>query len=195
MLTWYVLGAAICINKLGIAMQGYKNGAVLLFRGTEMFHYISEWNGDYRYVFYHTRHKSVARMIDFHSQNKPYWREKKEFENKYGKSDDEADPPEGEGWNKAGPSRQASTDGGEVKGGKLKFQRENDDDTNDGGGRPAKKRKGNQDGEAREEAILASEDYGDPGEKERPPTKRAAPGAEKRKNQHRMARITINSEQ
>lgn len=53
----------MCINKLGIALDGYGDGAVLLFRGTEMKHYISQWSGNYRYAFDHTTHQSVENAI------------------------------------------------------------------------------------------------------------------------------------
>lgn len=53
----------MCINKLGIALDGYGDGAVLLFRGTEMKHYISQWSGNYRYAFDHTAHQSVENAI------------------------------------------------------------------------------------------------------------------------------------
>lgn len=56
----------MCINKLGIALDGYGDGAVLLFRGTEMKHYISQWTGDYRYAFDHTTHQSVEDAIREH---------------------------------------------------------------------------------------------------------------------------------
>lgn len=58
----------MCINKLGIAMDGYGDGAVLLFRGTEMKHYISQWSGNYRYAFDHTTHQSVEDAIKEHEK-------------------------------------------------------------------------------------------------------------------------------
>ena len=56
----------MCINKLGIALDGYGDGAVLLFRGTEMKHYISQWSGRYRYAFDHTTHQSIEDAIKLH---------------------------------------------------------------------------------------------------------------------------------
>lgn len=66
--------AAMCINKLGIALEGYKDGAVLLFRGTDMYHYVSQWKGEYRYAFDHTTHASVAAMVEHHRKN-GVWRD------------------------------------------------------------------------------------------------------------------------
>lgn len=58
----------MCINKLGIALDGYGDGAVLLFRGTEMKHYISQWSGNYRYAFDHTTHQSVENAIRYYEE-------------------------------------------------------------------------------------------------------------------------------
>ena len=58
----------MCINKLGIALDGYGDGAVLLFRGTEMKHYISQWSGNYRYAFDHTTHRSVENAVREHEE-------------------------------------------------------------------------------------------------------------------------------
>ncbi len=58
----------MCVNKLGIAMDGYGDGAVLLFRGTELKHYISQWSGSYRYAFDHTTHQSVEDAIKEHEK-------------------------------------------------------------------------------------------------------------------------------
>ena len=56
----------MCINKLGIALEGYGDGAVLLFQGTEMKHYISQWSGHYRYAFDHTTHQPIEDAIKLH---------------------------------------------------------------------------------------------------------------------------------
>lgn len=53
----------MCVNKLGIALDGYGDGAVLLFREVEMKYYISQWSGNYRYAFDHTTHQSVEYAI------------------------------------------------------------------------------------------------------------------------------------
>ena len=63
------IGAAMCIRKMGIALDGYKHGAVLLFRGTEMRHYLSHWTGKYRYAFDHTTHQSVVDAIQYFKEN------------------------------------------------------------------------------------------------------------------------------
>lgn len=59
----------MCIRKLGIALDGYKHGAVLLFRGTEMEHYVSHWTGEYRYAFDHTTHRSVGEAIEYYKEH------------------------------------------------------------------------------------------------------------------------------
>lgn len=58
----------MCVKKLGIALDGYGDGAVLLFRGTEMEHFISRWSGNYRYAFDHTTHQSVEDAIEKHEK-------------------------------------------------------------------------------------------------------------------------------
>ena len=58
----------MCINQLGIALDGYGDGAVFLFRGTEMRHYISQWSGKYRYAFDHTTHQSVEDAVTRHEE-------------------------------------------------------------------------------------------------------------------------------
>lgn len=58
----------MCINKLGIALDGYGDGAVVLFRGTEMKHYISQWTGSYRYAFDHTTHQLVEDAVREHDR-------------------------------------------------------------------------------------------------------------------------------
>ena len=62
----------MCLQDLGLRLDGYGDGAMLLFRGTELHHYVAPWNwaqGGYRYAFDHTTHESVRKVI----QNKePY---------------------------------------------------------------------------------------------------------------------------
>lgn len=65
-----MVDTAMCINKLGIALEGYKDGAVLLFRGTEMPHYVSRWRGKYRYAFDYTTHQSVENMVSHHRKHR-----------------------------------------------------------------------------------------------------------------------------
>lgn len=55
----------MCLKELGIRLSGYQNGAMLLFRGAEIRHYVAPWlpkgeNGC-RYAFDHTTHKSVEK--------------------------------------------------------------------------------------------------------------------------------------
>ncbi len=57
-------GAAMCFNQLHLKLNGYKSGAILLFRGRELFHYVSPWEGECRYAFDHTTHKSVRQAVD-----------------------------------------------------------------------------------------------------------------------------------
>ncbi len=64
----------MCINKLGIALKGYKDGAILLFRGTDMYCYVSQWKGQSRYAFDHTTHAFVAAMIEYHRKH-GIWRD------------------------------------------------------------------------------------------------------------------------
>ncbi|KAL6720028.1 hypothetical protein ACLMJK_001949 [Lecanora helva] len=138
-------GSAMCINKLGIALDGYKNGAILLFCGTELDHYISEWNGKYRYAFDHTTHQSVADMVDFHNRNKPYWVEKKHLDRRL-KPDEEAanrtdkggDPDEDGSGDETKPEKQAGPAAGPSKATKPKRKKK---DEGDGEDQPPKKRK------------------------------------------------------
>ena len=58
----------MCINQLGIALDSYGDGALFLFRGTEMRHYISQSMGNYRHAFDHTTHQSVENAIIKHEE-------------------------------------------------------------------------------------------------------------------------------
>ena len=58
----------MCINQLGIALDGYGDGTVFLFRGTEMRRYISQSMGNYRYAFDHTTHQSVEDAVIRHEE-------------------------------------------------------------------------------------------------------------------------------
>lgn len=57
-------GAAMCFNQIGLKLNGYKSGAVLLIRGGEISHYIAPWKGECRYAFDHTTHKTVRETVD-----------------------------------------------------------------------------------------------------------------------------------
>ena len=129
----------MCINKLGIALDGYGDGAVLLFRGTEMRHYISQWSGNYRYAFDHTTHQSVENAIKAHEQT-ARWGEKK----KPAKSKPNG-PPKGDGKsNKPDDQEDKKLDDGDapVKLQRKKWKRSPDDDNDDEGpsGKPAPKK-------------------------------------------------------
>ena len=65
----------MCLKELGIRLDGYQSGAMLLFRGTEIHHFTAKWDQDdgYRYAFDHTTHESVRRATE---AKKPY----KEYE-------------------------------------------------------------------------------------------------------------------
>jgi len=55
----------MCLPQLGLRLDGYQSGAILLFRGAELKHYVAPWEGDgehgFRYAFDHTTHESVRR--------------------------------------------------------------------------------------------------------------------------------------
>ena len=56
----------MCLEELGVRLDGYGDGAMLLFRGTELHHYVAPWNwkqGGYRFAFDHTTHESVRRVV------------------------------------------------------------------------------------------------------------------------------------
>ena len=57
----------MCLPQLGVRLDGYQSGAILLFRGTEMNHYVAPWEGvgedSCRYAFDHTTHESVRRTV------------------------------------------------------------------------------------------------------------------------------------
>ena len=62
----------MCLEELGVRLEGYGDGAMLLFRGTELHHYVAPWNwaeGGYRYAFDHTTHESVRQVV---LNKKPY---------------------------------------------------------------------------------------------------------------------------
>ena len=172
----------MCFKKLGITLQDYKNGAILLFGGSEMLHYISEWNGIYRHAFDHTTHRLLANSVDFHNQNKPYWVPKTIVEKNYGNSDHEAASSGDENAeNEAGPSGQPSSYDKSKKG-KRKREEENIEDdgrpVNEGATRPgAKSKKKTIDKKGLEAKIgiidLESDNGDELEEGERPPKKRA----------------------
>lgn len=64
-------GGMMCLNELGLRLDGYQSGAMLLFRGAEIYHYVSPWNvtEGYRYAFDHTSHQSVRTSV---LDKKPY---------------------------------------------------------------------------------------------------------------------------
>ena len=56
----------MCLHELGIRLDGYGDGAMLLFRGIELHHYVAPWNwdeGGYRYAFDHTTHESIRQVV------------------------------------------------------------------------------------------------------------------------------------
>ena len=57
----------MCLPQLGVRLDGYQSGAILLFRGTEMKYYVAPWEGvgedSCRYAFDHTTHESVQRTV------------------------------------------------------------------------------------------------------------------------------------
>lgn len=130
----------MCVKKLGIALDGYGDGAVLLFRGTEMNHYISRWSGNYRYAFDHTTHQSVEDAIKGHEKT-----------GRWGPKQDPPAPKDPKGPKRAGKSKKPDDgddkkpDGGNAsgksqgKGGKR--PREDDGEEPDGGPAPKKGRK------------------------------------------------------
>ena len=121
----------MCINKLGIALDGYGDGAVLLFRGTEMKHYISHWSGAYRYAFDHTTHQSVEDAIKEHERT-----------DRWGPKKDSATPKAPKGGRKT----KKADDGNDGK-----------PDGGDGSGKPhGKTRKRPRDEEEEEEGAAAA---------------------------------------
>ena len=131
-------GAAMCFNQLGIALDGYGDGAVLLLRGTEMKHYISQWSGNYRYAFDHTTHQSVEDAITTHEKT-GRWGPIKDPEApkapKGGKKSKKPDDDDGD---------DETPDGGDASGkskGKTKKRQRGDDEDEDGNdGAPAPKK-------------------------------------------------------
>ena len=79
----------MCLKQLGVRLDGYQSGAMLLFRGTEMAHFTANWNQDegYRYAFDHTTHESVRRAT---KDKEPY----KEYETPNFSEDEEDIKPE-----------------------------------------------------------------------------------------------------
>ena len=57
-------GWALCFNQLGLCLEGYQAGAVVLFRGHELKHYIGPWTGKDRYAFDHTTHESFRKAVE-----------------------------------------------------------------------------------------------------------------------------------
>ena len=171
-------GAAMCANQLGIALDGYGDGAVLLFRGTEMKHYISQWSGNYRYAFDHTTHQSVGDAITTHEET-GRWGPKKDPEApkapKGGKKSKKPDDDDEDDENPDGGDAS-----GKPKGKTEKRQRDDDEDENDGGPAP-KKLKG------KTKEPPRDEDEEEPAE-DPPPKKRGGTGATKGKRQIRPAR-------
>lgn len=55
----------MCLPQLGLRLDGYQSGAILLIRGAEMKHHVAPWEGDgehgSRYAFDHTTYESVRR--------------------------------------------------------------------------------------------------------------------------------------
>ena len=126
----------MCINKLGITLDGYGDGAVLLFRGTEMKHYISQWSGRYRYAFDHTTHQSIEDAIKLH-----------ETTGRWGPSKDAAAPKAPKGGKKS--KKPDDQDDGKANGGDAsgkpqdkpkKRKRGNDEEEEPDGKRAPKKR-------------------------------------------------------
>ena len=129
----------MCFNQLGIALDGYGDGAVLLFRGTEMRHYISQWSGNYRYAFDHTTHQSVEDAITAHEKTGRWGPEKDPEAPKASKGGRKSKKPDDEDDEKP--------DGGDASGkskgkGKKRERDDDDDDKHDGSPAP-KKLKGN----------------------------------------------------
>lgn len=177
-------GAAMCFNQLGIALDGYGDGAVLLFRGTETKHYISQWSGNYRYAFDHTTHQSVEDAITTHDET-GRWGPKKDPQApkapkapKGGKESEKPDDDEDDG----------KPDGGDASGksqGKTK-KRERDDDEDENDGAPAPKKR-------KEETREPPRDEDEEQPAENPaPTKRGGAGATKGARQIRAAKGKSN---
>ena len=64
----------MCIKELGVRLDAYQSGALLLFRGTEMAHFTANWNqhDGYRYAFDHTTHESVRKATEAKQPYKEY---------------------------------------------------------------------------------------------------------------------------
>ncbi len=54
----------MCFNQLRLRLNGYRNGSILLFKGSHINHYLSPWTGEFRYAFDHTTHESVRLTVD-----------------------------------------------------------------------------------------------------------------------------------
>ena len=54
----------MCFNQLRLRLDGYRNGSILLFKGSHINHYLSPWTGECRYAFDHTTHESVRITVD-----------------------------------------------------------------------------------------------------------------------------------
>ena len=93
-------GAAMCFNKLGIALDGYGDGAVLLLRGTELRHYTSQWSGNCRYAFDHTTHQSVENAVKVHEEFGRWAPKKEPAEHKATKGAKDSKRPDEEDDNK-----------------------------------------------------------------------------------------------
>lgn len=129
----------MCVNKLGIALDGYGDGAALLIRGTEMKHYISQWSGNYRYAFDHTTHQSVEDAIKEHEMT-GRWGAKKDATVPKARKE----PKGAKKSKKPKDEDDEKPDGGDASGkpqGKRK-QRPHDDDGKEPYGNPAPKKRG-----------------------------------------------------
>ena len=77
----------MCLTQLGVRLDGYQSGAILLFRGAEMKHFVAPWEGigedGCRYAFDHTTHESVRKAVMAKKEYPEY--KKPDFSEKMGK--------------------------------------------------------------------------------------------------------------
>ena len=152
----------MCLKELGIRLDGYQSGAMLLFRGTEMSHYTAVWNQDEgcRYAFDHTTHESVRRAT---KRKQPY----KEYEQPDFSDDDEVIKSEAGAKVKSdstglvkGSRNNAKAPARSVKRPQKKRSRSNSsDDDDDGEFKPESRRKkrGKRGGDDKKDDLASSQ--------------------------------------